>query len=417
MFQISQGNPIVIVGAGIVGLFTAASLLRAGYPVTLVDRKGAGEETSYGNLGGIQNLAATPIAAPGMLKDLPKWLVDRHGPLFVRPSYFPRAIPWFLRMLTASKLDPFWRSATALDSLNRHCVESHLDLAGWAGASDLYKVPGQLYVWTKKAYFDKSALSLEVWKKTGQPFEQIDGTAIDAIEPAYKGAFEVGLRIPGNGYCASPYELSQKLFAACLAAGMTFVRGEAHELIASGGRITMVRTERGTFPAGGVVLCAGVWSAELLKPLGYRVPLESQRGYHVTYPASGVEQSNMLLVIDRKIAITPMKTGLRVGGTVEFAGLRAWPEYERAARLTEVMRELVPSLSAHQAVEWAGHRPCLPDSVPVIGIAPRHANLISAFGHGHMGLIGSAPTARVVTDLIGGAEPFLDLAPFAIDRF
>lgn len=417
MFAISKDKPIVIIGGGVVGLFTAASLLRGGYPVTLIDRRGAGEETSYGNLGGIQDMAATPIAMPGMLKELPKWLLDRQGPLFVRPSYFPQALPWFLRMLKASNLEAFWRSATALDSLNRHCVESHLDLASWAGASDLYTVPGQLYVWTRKAYFDAGKLSRSVWAKTGQTIEQLDGPAIDAIEPSYRGKFEVGLRIPGNGYCASPYELCQKLFAACMTAGMTFIRGEAHELLVSDGCVDRVRTERGLIAAGAVVLCAGVWSAELLKPLGYRVPLESQRGYHVTYPDAGVQQANMLLVIDRKIAITPMKTGLRVGGTVEFAGLHARPDYTRAARLTEIMHDLVPSLSPQDAMEWAGHRPCLPDSVPVIGITPRHANLICAFGHGHMGLIGSAPTARIVTDLVGYRTPFLDLAPFAIDRF
>lgn len=417
MLTTSQDKPVVVIGAGIVGLFTAASLLRAGYRVTLIDRKGAGEETSYGNLGGIQNMAATPIAMPGMLKELPKWLTDRHGPLFVRPSYFPHALPWFYQMLKASRLAAFWRSAIALDSLNRHCVESHLDLAGWAGAGDLYRVPGQLYVWTRKSYFDASALSRAVWAKTGQSFEQLDGAAIDRIEPAYKGRFEVGLRIPGNGYCASPYELCQKLFARCLAAGLDFVRGEAHELIAAGGRVDAVRTDRGVIEAGVVVLSAGVWSAQLLRPLGYKVPLESQRGYHVTYPQAAIEQNNMLLVIDRKIAITPMREGLRVGGTVEFAGLRAWPDYERAARLTETMRTLVPSLVSSNALEWAGHRPCLPDSVPVIGVAPRHSNLISAFGHGHMGLIGSAPTARIVTDLVQKRLPFLDLAPFAIDRF
>ena len=202
-----------------------------------------------------------------------------------------------------------------------------------------------------------------------------------------------------------------------MTAGMTFIQGEVHEIETSDGRVTRLRTERGMIKAGAVVLCAGVWSAELLRPLGYRVPLESQRGYHVTYPASGVRQNNMLLVIDRKIAITPMKTGLRVGGTVEFAGLRARPDYERATRLTEIMRELVPTLSPESATEWAGHRPCLPDSVPVIGKAPRHENLICAFGHGHMGLIGSAPTARVVTSLIEGRSPPLDLEPFSLARF
>jgi D-amino-acid dehydrogenase len=412
-----KDKPIVIIGAGIVGLFCAASLLREGHQVVLIDRKGAGEETSFGNLGGIQNMASTPIAMPGMFKEMPKWLTDRYGPLFIRPGYLPQALPWFWKMLKASQPAQFWKSAAALNSLNRHCVESHLELAGWAGARDLYTVPGQLYVWTKKAYFDKSLLSQEAWARTGQEIEQIDGATIDALEPAYRGAFEVGLRIPGNGYCASPYELCQSLLRACLAAGMTFIRGEVHELLTSGSEVDRIRTDRGIVEAGTVVLCAGVWSKELLRPLGYDIPVESQRGYHVTYRNPGIQQNNMLLVIDRKIAITPMKMGLRVGGTVEFAGLAAKPDYERATRLTEVMHQLVPSLSVDETTEWAGHRPCLPDSVPVIGRTNRFSNLLAAFGHGHMGLIGSAPTAKIVSDLIAGRKPFLELPPFSIERF
>lgn len=417
MFDVSPDKPVVIVGAGIVGLFTAAALLREGRHVTLIDRRGPGEETSYGNLGGVQNLAATPIAAPGMMRDLPKWLIDRYGPLYVRPGYFPRAAPWFAKMMKASMLSNYWRSVAALDSLNRHSVETHLDLAGWAGAADLYVVPGQLYVWTRRAAFEAAALSRQVWESTGQPFEQLEGAEIDAIEPAYAGAFEVGLRIPGNGYCASPYQLCRRLFDACMTAGMTFLRAEAHGLETGEGGIAGVRTDRGSIAAGAVVLCAGVWSARLLRPLGYAPPLESQRGYHVTYPQAGIEQRNMLLVIDRKIAVTPMRDGLRVGGTVEFSGLEVWPDYDRARRLTENLRQLAPALHEDGAQEWAGHRPCLPDSVPVIGAAPRHSNLICAFGHGHMGLIGAAPTAKVVADLVVGRPPFLDLDPFALDRF
>lgn len=417
MLEPDKQKPVVILGAGIVGLFAAASLAREGYSVVLIDRRGAGEETSYGNLGGVQNMAAAPIGMPGMYKEVPKWLLDRSGPLSIRSTYFPQAIPWLLRFVKASRLDAYWRNAMALNDLNSDCVDSHLDLAEWAGARHLYRIPGQLYVWTKRSYFEKSVLSRQVWQRTGHEFQELSAAEIVEIEPAYKGAFQVGLRIPGNGYCVDPYQLCQHLLERCRAAGTVFMQAQASEILADGGRITGVRTDRGVVETGALIVSAGVWSKALLEPLGYKVPVESQRGYHVTLKNHNIEQTNMLLVMDRKIAITPMSMGLRVGGTVEFAGLHSKPDYERANRLTGIMRELVPDLSYEDSTEWAGHRPCMPDSVPVIGRTGKYANLLLAFGHGHMGLIGSAPTARILTNLIKGTTPRLDLNPFSVERF
>src|SRR5690606_39077065 len=141
------------------------------------------------------------------------------------------------------------------------------------------------------------------------------------------------------------------------------------------------------------------------------------RGYHVTIPAPGIELNNMLLVIDKKIAITPMNSGLRIGGTVEFAGVTPPPDFKRAKNFLPIARELLPGIVTENHTEWMGHRPCTPDSLPVIGAADRCRGLYLAFGHGHMGLLGSAPTGRILGDVILGRNPGLDITPYSLDRF
>jgi len=417
MKDVTPERPIVIVGGGVVGLCCAAYLLRMGLPVTVVDRRGPGEATSFGNMGGIQNMASTPMALPGMLTSVPGWLTDPDSPLYIRPSYAINAAPWLWKFWRQSRLDKVWHNAHALDALNRHSVESHLTLARWAGLEHLYRIPGQLYVWTSRAEYEHAALARDIWKGTGQPFEEIDGPAIREIEPALSHSFQAGLMIPGNGHCKDPYRLCIGLAEKGVSEGMLFLRQEVHGFEIDERRITGVRTDRGVLSASAVVLAAGAWSHQLLSDLGYDVPLESHRGYHVTIPSPGVELNNMLLVIDKKIAVTPMNFGLRIGGTVEFAGLTAAPDFRRAKSLLSVARPLFKHLSVEDYTEWMGHRPCTPDSLPVIGASNRFEGLLSAFGHGHMGLLGSAPTGRIIADIITGRDPGLDLSPYALDRF
>jgi D-amino-acid dehydrogenase len=343
--------------------------------------------------------------------------MDPQGPLHIRPSYAPKAAPWLWKFWRQSQLNRVWHNAVALDALNRHSVECHLALARWAGVEHLYKIPGQLYVWTDRKEFEHSKLARAIWERTGQPFEEVDGKVIQDIEPALAGAFEVGLRIFGNGHCKDPYGLCVGLAEKGVAEGMRLLREEVHELLLAGSRIVGVKTDRGTLAAETVVLAGGAWSAELLRQVGLRVPLESQRGYHVTIRNPGVELNNMLLVIDKKIAITPMNSGLRVGGTVEFAGLAAAPDFGRSERLVPLARSLFKDLSAEDYTEWMGHRPCTPDSLPVIGASGRLEGLLCAFGHGHMGLLGSAPTGRIIADIAAGRETGMDMAPYSPDRF
>ncbi|WP_342640526.1 NAD(P)/FAD-dependent oxidoreductase [Rhodoligotrophos ferricapiens] len=414
---ISPERPVVVIGAGIVGVCCAAYLVREGLPVVLTDRRGPGEMTSFGNLGGIQNLAATPIALPGMLRDVPRWLLDPDGPLHVRPAYLPQVLPWLWRFWRQSEPERVLHNAKALNDLNRRSAECHLELARWAGLEHLFKIPGQLYLWTSRAYYDQSTFSRRIWASTGQPFDEIGPAEIREMEPGLAPVFEVGLRIPGNGYCRDPFGLAKGLAAKAVSEGAQFIQAEANGFRTSGGMLTGVETDRGVIDAGAVVLALGMWSKRLASSLGYHVPLESHRGYHVTIANPGIQLGSMCLVIDKKVAITPMTSGLRIGGTVEFAGLDALPDYRRARQFLALGKQLISGLDTSTHQEWMGHRPCLPDSLPVIGRTQRFGNLYCAFGHGHMGLLGSAPTGSIIADLIAGRSPSTQLEPFRIERF
>jgi len=409
--------PVAVIGAGIVGVCCAAHLVMRGIPVILLDRRGPGEMTSYGNAGGIQNLATTPIGMPGMLRQVPSWLADPLGPLHIRPSYLPRALPWLLRFARETTERRARHNAKALNELNRRCIDATMSLARWAGVENLIQLSGQLYLFRSRKAYLEDRLGQELRAATGQPFTVLDQDAIREFEPHLAPKFEVGLHVPGDGFCRDPYRFVTELAGAAMRNGATFLHAEATGFDWQGSEIAAIKTDRGKIDVGAVVIAAGAWSMPLVQLLGHRVPLETQRGYHVTIRNPGPTTRHMCLILDRKLAITPMEPGLRIAGTVEFAGLEALPNYKRAGALVRLGLETLPGLNIADVSEWMGHRPSLPDSLPVIGRSPKVPNAFFAFGHGFFGLIGAAPTGELIGELIAGEKPAIGLDPYRIDRF
>ena len=181
--------------------------------------------------------------------------------------------------------------------------------------------------------------------------------------------------------------------------------------------VTYVRTSRGDLQTDHAVICAGIWSKSICARLGWKVPLESHRGYHVTLEDPGASLKHMCFPVEDKFAITPMSMGIRIAGTVELAGVDAPPNYARAQALLKMGKKLLPGLRTERVTQWMGHRPCFPDSLPVIDRCPKHKGIFFAFGHGHQGLLGASQTAKVVDELIRGVAPSMDLRPFSIERF
>ena len=408
---------ITVIGAGIVGVASAINLQRDGHAVTLVDRGAPGEGASGGNAGVIVTGSFLPRSMPGTVKQVPGWLFDPKGPLFVRPLYAPCTLPWFLRFAAVGTAEKVETSAAALHSLNRTAMADHLDLAESAGAADLVRPVGTLKVYRTDAGFAGDAIERDMKEKFGFRVDVLGPDDIRHMEPALAPGFRHGVFLPDDGHTTDPHRLVQALAAHFEAAGGIVLRRDVRGFAMGPEGPTQIHTDGGVLDVDVLVVAAGAWSGRLAARLGSRIPVEAERGYHATIAGAGVRPSVPVYEMEAKIIATPQDGGLRITGISEFAGLDAPPDYARSRMLVGLGRRLFPGLETDQVSHWMGPRPSLPDSLPVIGRSPRHANVYYAFGHGHTGLTGGPTTGRLVADLVAGRTPSIDLAPFAADRF
>ncbi|MBB5689777.1 FAD-dependent oxidoreductase [Roseomonas alkaliterrae] len=407
---------VIVIGGGIVGLCVAWHLARRGLrPLVLEAWRAHAAYT--GNAGAISHGSVAPLAMPGVLRQVPKMLTDREGALHIPARYWLKAMPWLLRFVASARPAQVEAAAGAMASLLFGALERHREILAAEGALDLIREQGQLYVYRSAEQMAKDEPALALRRRHGQRMEVLDRAALAALEPEIAPAYQAGLFLPDHGSSVNPAR-----FARVVAEGVRRMGGEIREaevraITTEGRRVIGVATDAGDLPADRVVLAAGAWSARLLAPLGIRVPLETQRGYHVMLPDAGVRLSRVVSPYDRKVFITPMEEGLRVAGTVEFGGLDAPPNEARALLLLKDLRQVFPHARTEGFTTWMGHRPCLPDSLPVMGPVKAWKGLWCAFGHGHLGLTGAAPTGALVAAAMAGEKPNFDFAPFAAERF
>ncbi|MGJ7489149.1 NAD(P)/FAD-dependent oxidoreductase [Variovorax sp. ZT4R33] len=409
---------IAVIGTGIVGVCTAAWLQRDGHQVTFVDPLEPGEACSFGNAGSLSPSACLPVGMPGMWKRVPRWLLDPLGPLTVRWRYAPVVLPWLMRMLQHSTREEVTRIATALRTLLEPIFDCYDPLLAHADAQSLVRRSGCLYVYSSREAAAQWQWGMNLRRSLGVKLVDVERDELEALEPDLKGRFRFGLLAPDNGSTADPCALVKALHARCIADG---AKRSGHSVVGferQGGRVTGVKLDSGaSLAVDGVVVAAGAWSAPLAAALGERVPLETQRGYHVTVRSSNLALRHTVMAVEHNLMVNPMAMGLRLAGTVEFAGLRAPPNYERADALLQQGRHLFPHLDTSEITRWMGHRPCMPDSLPVVGRARGADNAWLAFGHGHMGMCMGASTGREIAHLVAGRAPQVDLTPFRPDRF
>jgi D-amino-acid dehydrogenase len=410
---------IIVVGAGVVGLCTAWHLARQGAQVTVLDRGEPGGGASSGNAGAISAGSVAPLAMPGVLKTVPQMLTDPKAPLHIPMSYWPRALPWLWQFVASARTAKVAATAQALSTLMFGAMDRHREILAAEGALDLLRETGQLYLYRDRAQYAKDAASWTLRQQHGMHIEFLEGLeAIQALEPDVRGSYQLGVFIPEQGSCINPKRHAEVVANGIRRMGGHVLRQDVSGLMTEGRRILGVRTASGELKADAVVVAAGAFSARLLAPLGIRVPLESQRGYHVMLPDAGIALQRPVIPADRKAFISPMEAGLRVAGTVEFGGLDRAPTPYRADLLLEDLKQVFPQARIEgQQGFWMGHRPCLPDSLPVIGPAQAWAGLWCAFGHGHLGLTGSAPTGALLAAAMLGPKPNADLSPYALERF
>lgn len=408
---------VTVVGAGIVGVCCAAYLQRAGCRVTVLDPVPPGESTSFGNAGCLSATAFVPFATPGILKQVPKWLSDPDGPLVVRWSYLPRAMPWLWQFIRSTDKETFEASAEALRPLTTAVFERYAPLVRDAGCERLIHKVGQLYVYSTDAAFAADQGALERRRRHGLKVDVLSADEIRQLEPSLAGHFRHGVLFSDNGHCADPHGLVVAIAESIVRNGGEFRREKVEDLDVGDGRVRSLTTTSGTRGVDRIVVAGGAWSATLAGRIGHRVPLETQRGYHVMLESPSVALRRNVGWVERKFIATPMERGLRIAGTVEVAGLDAAPDWRRADSLLRQGRDMFRDLSHGEVTRWMGHRPCLPTSVPVISRSTKAGNAFFAFGHGHIGLLSAPATGHLIAELVTGAPPSIDPAPYRIDRF
>ncbi len=408
---------ITIIGAGIVGVATAAYLKRDGHDVTVVDMRRPGEYCSFGNAGILSPGSCVPLALPGIQWKVPGYLADPLGPLAVRWGYLPKAAPWLVRFMAASRLKRVHQIADALRALLRQTFDAYAPLVQHAGVADLIRQSGYVVAYEKRASYIGDALAWTLRRERGVVVEELGVAGLKALMPQLTGRYEMGLYLPEQGYVANPERLTKALAAQFQRDGGWVLQREVRSIQMGPNGPRALLTDNGTIPVQTLVICAGSHSTEFTRTLGDRLPLEAERGYHVTYSDPRVTLPMPVFMPEHKFFITPMEMGLRIAGQSEFAGLHAEPNYARADILAKHMQRIFPAISTADTTKWMGRRPAMPDSLPVIGRSTKFANTYYAFGHGHIGLCSGAPTGRIIADLIAGRHPSVDVRPYRPDRF
>jgi D-amino-acid dehydrogenase len=409
---------IAVVGAGIVGMAVAHALLDEGHAVDVIDRDRAASSASVGNAGWIAHIDILPLAAPKMWRHLPRWLIDPLGPLAIAPSYAPRLMPWLVRFMGASTPARVAASTKAIHALNAAALPAWERRLASLGLNDILRRRGILSVWTDPAAFAAAAASHAQQSALGIPVERLDAAGVRELEPAFgDGAVVGGALYETGAHVADPRVLLDTLTERAGARGTRLIAGDVVDLVSASETVTVQRAAGAPIAADRVIVAAGAWSKPLAARCGDRVPLDTERGYNITLPPNALGLTRPVMYEGMGMVTTPLDTGDRIGGSVEFAGLAALANWSRVDAMLGRLKRALPGLCRSEGVRWMGFRPSLPDSLPVIGPSARDRRILYAFGHGHYGLTQAAVTAEMIAALVAGRPTSLDATPYAAQRF
>ena len=409
-------SSIGVIGAGIQGICISLCLIKKGFKVTLIDHDDPGKDSaSYGNAGHFSPYASVPINRPDVLADIPSMLLSSTGPLALKWNYALKMVPWFLKFIKNCSRKNMMHTAKYMHQILDLALPAYDELFEKIDISGLVESRGIIYFWTNKDLKSRE-LEINIRNELGIKQQLLTPHEIHDLEPHIKQIYHGGVLYPNARHTRNPKKILLKLFNSFLKKGGRFERQNVQTISFTPDNKPVVKTDLDFYTFNKLVVACGAFSKKLTDQVDEKIPLDTERGYHVHFKGHDHLLSRPVIFLNRGFGITPMEQGLRVVGTVEFGGLDNPLSKKRILNLVNNAKYLFPELSEHHD-EWLGFRPSLPDFLPVIGPSKNYKNLFYAFGHHHLGWTLGAITGKIIAAMLAGENTNLDLAPYSSLRF
>jgi glycine/D-amino acid oxidase-like deaminating enzyme len=404
-----------IVGAGIQGISNALFLQKKGFKVTIFDRDQPGSPAaSYGNAGHFSPYACVLMNRPDVLTDIPAMLLSSTGPLALKWNYVPKMIPWFLKFIRNCTTKRMMHTAKNMHQILDLALPAYDELFDEIELEGLVEKKGILYVWNDQSLKSRE-LEIKVRNELGVDQQVVTPKEIHDLEPNIKPFYHGGVYYQYGRHARNPKKILLKLFDLFLKKGGNFLKMNVQDINFDGEK-PVVKTETHRYVFDKLVIACGAFSKRLTDNLDEKIPLDTERGYHVHFKGCDHLLSRPVIFSNRGFGITPMEQGLRVVGTVEFGGLNNPPSKGRIKNLINNAKYMLGDLPEHED-EWLGFRPSLPDFLPVIGPSKNHKNIFYSFGHHHLGWTLGPISGKIIAGMIAEENTNLDLKPYSSLRF
>jgi glycine/D-amino acid oxidase-like deaminating enzyme len=409
-------SSIGVIGAGIQGICISLNLIKKGFKVTIIDRENPGKESaSYGNAGHFSPYASVPINRPDIITDMPSMLLNSKGPLSLKWNYVPKMIPWFLKFINNCTTKKMMHTAKYMHQILDLALPAYDELFQDIDISDLVESKGIIYFWTNKDLKSRE-LEIKIRNELGVKQQLLTPHEIHDLEPHIKKIYHAGVLYSNAKHARNPKKILLKLFDLFLKKGGIFQKQNVKSISFTNENKPIIKTDLRSFSFDKAVIACGAFSKKLTDKLDEKIPLDTERGYHVHFKGYDHLLSRPVIFQNRGFGITPMEQGLRVVGTVEFGGLDNPPSKKRITNLVNNAKYLLPDLKEHED-EWLGFRPTLPDFLPILGPSKNHKNLFYSFGHHHLGWTLGAISGKIISGMIAGENTNLDLSAYNSKRF
>ena len=406
---------IGIVGAGIQGISNALFLQKKGFSVTIFDRDKPGSPAaSYGNAGHFSPYASVPINRPDVLTDVPAMLLSTTGPLALKWNYVPKMIPWFLQFIRNCTTKRMMHTAKNMHQILDLALPAYDELFDEIELGGLVEKKGILYIWNDQSLKSRE-LEIKVRNELGVDQQVVTPKEIHDLEPNIKPIYHGGVYYQYGRHARNPKKILLKLYDLFLKKGGKFLKMNIKDINFNDEK-PVIKAEMQSFLFDKIVIACGSFSKKLTDNLDEKIPLDTERGYHVHFKDCDHLLSRPVIFQNRGFGITPMEQGLRVVGTVEFGGLDNPLSKSRVKNLIDNAKYMMGDLPEHED-EWLGFRPTLPDYLPVIGPSKKHKNVFYCFGHHHLGWTLGPISGKIVSGMIAEENTNLDLKPYSSLRF